>query len=208
MRHPLNTERRTSGYWLAVLGAAGLIFSLWQSWYSFRIPDAVVEQARQLAPQFGAFGSLIAKGAQFAQQLGTLHATAWQVYHVTPAILLLLGAVTGGLAVLAITEHAEAVGQVIAGAAMIAAAIVLYRLISPAGADGLLHPAWGIELALGSATLALVGGLLSAAGERARTATATTWTPPQPGWAPPAAWNPYETRSPSDPDAPDAHYLS
>jgi hypothetical protein len=208
MRHPLTTERRTSGYWLAALGAAGLIFSLWQSWYSFRVPGSLVEQAKQLAPQFGPMGALIAQGAQFAQQLGTLHATAWQVYHVTPAILLLLGAVIGGLSLLAITERADAVGQIIAGAAMIAAAVVVYRLISPAGSDGLLHPAWGIELALGSAALALVGGLLSAAGEQTHAATTTTWTPPQSRWGQPAAWNPYETPSQSDPDAPDAHYLS
>ena len=204
----MNTERRTFGYWLAVLGAAGLIFSLWQSWYSFRIPGAVIDQAKQLAPQFGPIGSLIAQGAQIAQQLGTLHATAWQVYHVTPAILLLLGAVAGGLALLAITDRAESVGRIIAGAATIAAAIVLYRLLSPAGSDGLLHPDWGIELALGSAAVALVGGLLSAAGEQPRTSTGTTWAPPQPRRAQPPAWSPYETQPPSDPDAPDAHYLS
>jgi len=204
----VNTERRTLGYWLAVLGAAGLIFSLWQAWYSFRIPGSVVDQAKQLAPQFGALGSLIAQGAQIVQRLGTLHATAWQVYHVTPAILLLLGAAAGGLALLALTERADSVGQIIAGAAMIAAAIVLYRLISPAGSDGLLHPAWGIELALGSAALALAGGLLAAGGEQARVSTATTWPPAQPRSAQPAAWNPYDTPAQSDPDAPGAHYLN
>lgn len=203
----MNIERRTIGYWLAVLGASGLIFSLWQSWYSFQIPGALVDEAKQLAPQFGSMGSLIAQGAQLAQQLGKLHATAWEVYHVTPAILLLLAAVAGGLGLLAITERAEAVGQIIAGAAMIAAAIVLYRLISPAGPDGLLHPAWGIKLALGSVGLALVGGLLSAAGEQAHASMATTWTSPQPGRAQAAAW-PYQTQSHPDPDAPDAHYLS
>ena len=208
MRHTLISERRTFGYWLAVLGAAGLVFSLWQSWYSFRIPGSLVHQARQLAPQFGAVGSLIAQGAQIVQQLGTLHATAWEVYHVTPAILLLLGAVAGGLALLAITERADAVGQLIAGAAMIAAAIVLYRLVSPVGPDGLLHPAWGIDLALGSAALALAGGLLAANGEQARASTVSTWTPPPPRWAQPGAPNPYETPARSDPDAPGAHYLN
>jgi hypothetical protein len=205
----VNLERRTRGYWLAVLGAAGLICSLWQSWYSFRIPGSVIDQAEQFAPQFGAMGSLIRQGAQIAQQLGTLHATAWQAYHVTPDILLLLGAVAGGLGLLAITQHANGVGQMIAASAIIAATIVAYRMISPAGPDGLLHAAWGIELALGSAALALVGGLVAAADEKAPGPVTAAWMAPQPAaWTSPprvpdpGSWSPYGSPSGSEADAP------
>ena len=208
----MNLERRTRGYWLAVLGAAGLIYSLWQSWYSFRVPGSVIDQAEQFAPRFGEMGSLIRQGAQIVAQLGTLHATAWQVYHVTPDILLLLGAIPGGLGLLAITERANGVGPMIAVAAMIAAAIVAYRLISPAGPDGLLHPAWGIELALGSAALALAGGLVAAADEKATAPVTATWIAAQPAaWSsPPRApdpgpFSPYGGTSESESDAPVAH---
>jgi hypothetical protein len=208
----VNLERRTRGYWLAVLGAGGLICSLWQSWYSFQIPGSVVNQAEQLAPHFGQMGSLIRQGAQIVQQLGTLHATAWQVYHVTPDILLLLGAIAGGLGLLAITERANGVGQMITVAAIIAAAIVAYRLISPAGPDGLLHAAWGIELALGSTALALIGGLVAAADEKDPAPVTAAWIAAQPAaWSSPppvpdpGSWSPYGGTSESETDAPVAH---
>jgi hypothetical protein len=146
---------------VAAGGSASLIFSLWQPWFGFRIPGLIIQQAEQTAHSFGVLAPAVSRAAQVAQRLGTVHVNSWQLLTTTPAVLLVIGVVAGGLSALALFGHAAGVARVVAGAAAIAVAVAVYRIAKPPGASGLLAPAWGLELALGSAVAVLAGGLLA-----------------------------------------------
>lgn len=160
-------ERRAFGYWLVVLATAGLLASLWAPWYRFRIPDAALNTAVQSAQQFGILGPIIRQGASLLRQLGPLHVTAWQAFTFTPAVLLVVGVVAGGLALLTLTERAADAARVIVVAGVCGVAMTAYRIVERPGASGLIQPAWGLYLALACTVATLIGGLIARAAEDA-----------------------------------------
>src|SRR5207248_8358161 len=74
------TGRRTWAYPATALASLGLAISLWLPWYSFKLPDALINQAVALSQQFGALGPIVRQGAEIARNLGPIHLTAWQVF--------------------------------------------------------------------------------------------------------------------------------
>jgi len=162
----VQTGRRQLGFGVAAVGSASLIFSLWQPWFDFRLPGLIIQQAEQVAHSFGMVAPAVRRAAQVAQHVGTVNVNSWQLLTTTPAVLLVVGVVAGGLSVLALAGRATGVARVVAGAAAIGVAVALYRLIKPPGASGVLAPGWGLELALGSAVAVLAGGLFAVAGDK------------------------------------------
>ena len=148
------------GYAVAATGGGLLAVSPWLHWYSFRIPSAAIDSAAQLAHQLGFSQPLINQGVQFASQLGTLHVDAWRVYNTLPAIVLVCAVVGGGLSLLALTDRASDVHQLVLLAGVVATLLVLSRLIAPPLNGQLLHPDWGFwAAAVGGAAMALGGAV-------------------------------------------------
>jgi hypothetical protein len=187
------SERRHIGYVLAALGSAGLIVSLWQPWYTFRIPGLAIARAVQFAQSLGALGPLVRQGAELARHLGPIHVTAWQLFTTGPAVLLVAGVVAGGLSLMASTERASNVSRIVVVAALIGVAVPLFRILNPPGSGGVLHPAWGIWLALISALVVLTGGLVAGSDERDRQPIAL---PLRPLGGEPQAWSTTRTVPP------------
>jgi hypothetical protein len=144
-----------------------LVGSLWAPWYHFQVPEAALNSAVQSAQQFGILGSIVSQGASLLRELGPLPVTAWQAFTFTPAVLLVVGVVAGGLALLALTERAVGVGRMIAVAGVCGVAIAGYRVVDRPGPSEFVHPAWGLYLALACAGAVLVGGLIAQAAENA-----------------------------------------
>ena len=161
----MTNGRRQLGHLLALLGSGALIVSLWEPWYSFRIPPELLNQAVQFSGQMGALGPVVRQAAQIASHLGPLHVTSWRVMTTVPVILLVVGVVAGGVSLAAVLDRAVGVARLVAGAGLIGAAAAFDRMIAPPGSSGLLHPAWGLYLALGSSVVVLVGGLVAVSGE-------------------------------------------
>ena len=157
----MSTRRETQGHTLSLAGAATLIVSLWLPWYSFRIPPAAFNYVDQIANQLGALGPLIRRGAQLVNQLGPLHVTAWQAFTATPAVLLVVGVVAGGLSLLVLTERAVETARMMVLAAVVGVVLVGYRIAVPPGQGDFVHPAWGIYLALAATVTILVGGMVA-----------------------------------------------
>lgn len=186
-------RRREYGYWLALLGSIGLIASLWQPWYSFQIPQSLLDQATQNAQQFGVLGPLIQRGAALISSLGPLHVTAWQVYTFTPGALLCVGVVGGGLSLLTVTGRAAGGARLVAGSGLIGIAFILYRFF--VRETDLLHPAWGMYLGLLAAACIFAGGLIATTPERSQYRPPLTW-PPADGTAPAPASSPAPSVAP------------
>jgi hypothetical protein len=144
------------------LGGAGLAASLWLPWYSIQIPAAALNSVAQSAQQYGALAPLVKAGAALVNQLGPFHISAWQAFTTTPAVLLTVAIIAGGLAGLALTDRAGNTSQLTMLAAFVGAALVGYRIAVPPGQGSFVHPAWGIYLAFISTLLMLGGGALSA----------------------------------------------
>jgi hypothetical protein len=148
-----------------------LVASLWAPWYRLQIPQAALNAAVQNAQQFGILGPIVSQGASMLRELGPLHVTAWQAFTFAPAVLLVVGVVAGGLALLAVTDRAAGVAGLIAGAGLSGIAMSAYRIVVRPGLSGLLHPAWGLYLSLACSAAVLVGGLIARAAEDAETGT-------------------------------------
>lgn len=191
----MESRRRAFPYALAALGAAGLLVSLWLSWYSFTIPAAFIDQAESVAGQFGALAPLITRGAELARHLGELHVSGWRVLNQVDVLLALAAGLVGGISLLALTDRALGAGRLIAGAGTVALVLCSYRTIVPPGPADILHPAAGAYLALGSSVAVLAAGLLAGGDGSVRPAsTMPSWRPdPSPAWP---AGSP-ETRSAS-----------
>ena len=189
----MSPPRRNWSYWLASVGAAGLVGSLWAPWYTFRIPAAAFAGAEQLSGQFGAFGPLVREGANLLHNLGPLNLTAWQVLQQVPIVLVLAGGAGGGLALLALTDRARGAGRLVAWAGGVALAFAAFRtFVVPYPTSG-LHAAWGAYTAVVSAVALLVGGLFGYVAEESE----SSWTP-TPGFGEQASvpWSPAESVPP------------
>lgn len=142
------TGRRTWAYPATALGSVGLAISLWLPWYSFRLPGALIDQAVQLSQQWGALGPIVRQGAEIARNLGPIHLSAWQVFQQVDIMLAIAAAAAGGLSLLTYSGRATGVERVITSAAVTALLTGAYRVLSPPGPGGFLHPAWGSYFAL------------------------------------------------------------
>jgi hypothetical protein len=170
----MSVLHRNWAYWLATVGAAGLVASLWAPWYTFRIPAAAIAGAAQLSSQFGAFGPLVQEGANLLHNLGPIQLTAWDVLKQVPIMLILTGGAGGGLAMLALTGRAQGAGRLVAWAGGVALAFAAFRtLVVPYPTSG-VHATWGAYMAVLCAAALLVGGLFGYVGEESE----SSWTPP------------------------------
>lgn len=154
-------QRESTGYSVALLGGIALAASLWLHWYSFRIPAAVIDSADTIARQLGFSQAAVDSNAQLLSQLAPFHVTAWQTMTTIPGVLLAASVVGGGLSLLAISGRASSVAKLVSVAGAVGAVFVVYRLASPPGPDGILHPAFGVWLALGGSLAIVAGGALA-----------------------------------------------
>lgn len=173
-------ERSQLGFLVAALGAAVLAISVFLPWYGVSITASGAASAQQelagVAQQYGnaAFQTGANQlGAEFSSMAGRQLATvsAHDVLKDISLILLLLAGASllASLFRLAGFAGLEAGGGQIALAGGVAALFVLYRLVSPPGAQtGLvsLSRSWGIWLAFLSSSAIVIGGILSTSDER------------------------------------------
>jgi hypothetical protein len=170
-------ERAPIGFLIATLGAVVLAVSVFQPWYGVSITASGAASAQQelatAAQQYGnptfqtAAGRL---GAQFDSLAGRRLATVsgHDASKNVSRLLLALAAISllaSLLRLAGITGLIEAGGGQIALAGVAAALLVLFRMLSPPGADTnliSLSLSWGIWLALLSAAAIVGGGFLSA----------------------------------------------
>jgi len=157
----MQNRSATQGHALAAAGGAGLAISLWLPWYTVHIPQAALNSVAEMSQQFGALGGLIRSGARLISQLGPFHLTSWQVFKTTPAVLLAVAIIGGGLALLALTDRAGNTSQLTMLAGGVGGLLVGYRIVVPPGQGGFVHPAWAVYLALLSALAMLAGGFMA-----------------------------------------------
>jgi hypothetical protein len=185
---PVRDDGPQLGFLVSALGAAVLAVSVFLPWYGVSVTAsgaaAAQQQVAAVAQQYGnsALQSQAnAVGAAFSSIAGRQLATVSGhdvVKHISLILLLLAGAaLLASLLRLAGFSGLEVGGGQIALAGGVAALFVLYRMISPPGADtGLvsLSLGWGIWLALVSAVAIVVGGLL-ATSDRSRRQSAGSY---------------------------------
>ena len=180
----MNDDRAPLGFLIVALGAAVLAVSVFLPWYGVSITASGAATAQQeiaaVAQQYGnpSFQTGASQvGAEFSSLAGHQLATvsAHDVLKDISKILLVLAA----LALLAslfrlagVTGLLEAGGGQIALAGGLAALFVLYRMVSPPGAQVQLISlslTWGIWLALLGTAAIVAGGLISGSAQtRAR----------------------------------------
>ena len=168
---------------MAATGAVVLGISPWLPWYGFRIPSFAIDAAAQMAQRLGLSAAQAAAGADLVRHLGTLHANAWQAHNTLPAVLLVCAVIGGGLALLSLTDRAEGVARVVGLAGIVAAGLVVYHLFSPPGPSQLIHPIWGLYVALGGSLAMVAGGAIAGgADERPGQLPDLAPIPPGGGW--------------------------
>ena len=176
-------DRSQLGFLISALGAAVLAVSVFLPWYGVSITASGAASARQqlagVAQQYGntSFQAGASQlGAEFNSLVGRQLATVsgHEAVKDVSRILLLLAAVSllASLFRLAgVSGLFEAGGGQIALAGGLAALFVLYRMVTPPGAQTdlvSLSLGWGIWLALLSAAAIVAGGLLSTSGRSRR----------------------------------------
>ena len=168
-------ERPQFGFLLAALGAAVLAVSVFLPWYGVSITASGAAAAQQqlagVAQQYGNAtfqAGANQLGAEFSSIAGRQLATvsAHDVLKNISVILLVLAGLSllASLLRLAGLSGLEAGGGQIAVAGGLAGLFVLFRMVSPPGAQVdlvSLSLSWGIWLALLSASAIVVGGLLA-----------------------------------------------
>ena len=156
----MDSSQRFWAQILATVGSGLLLVSLWLQWFSFRIPQAAISQAQDIARQIGIRGRYVDAFGEVARNVGTLHVDAWQAFARIDVALAVCGSLAVLLAGLTITERASGGGRILAWTGGLAAALCLYRIVSPPGPSGLLHVAFGAYLALAAALALVAGGTL------------------------------------------------
>ncbi len=174
-------NRASRGLLVSALGAAVLAVSMFLPWYSVSITPAGAAEAQQqlgtVAQQYGntSLQNMASQvGGQFSSIAGRPLTTlsAHQALKNTSKILLLLAGVALLASLLTLTDVLEVRGGQIALVGFAAVLCVLFRMLSPPGADsGLisLSLGWGSWLALLAAGAIAGGGLWGpVAGQRER----------------------------------------
>ena len=176
-------ERVPIGFLIATLGAVVLAVSVFQPWYGVSITASGAAAAQQeLATAAQQYGNATLQtgasqlGAQFGSLAGRQLATVsgHDASKNVSRLLLALAAISLLASLLRLAGIAgllEAGGGQIALAGGTAALLVLFRMLSPPGAEAdlvSLSLSWGIWLALLSAAAIVGGGLLSASASTRR----------------------------------------
>jgi hypothetical protein len=179
----MGDDRSQLGFLIAALGAAVLAVSVFLPWYGVSITASGAASAQQqlatVAQQYGntTFQAGASElGAEFSSLAGRQLTTvsAHEALKDISVILLLLAGISllaSLLRLAGIRGLIEAGGGQIAVAGGVAALFVLYRMVTPPGAQTdlvSLSLNWGIWLALLSAAAIVVGGFLSASGRSRR----------------------------------------
>lgn len=87
--------------------------------------------------------------------------TAWQAFTVTPAVLLCVAVIGGGVSFLELTGRATGGARLVAGGGTVGIALVLYRFVVRPVQSELVHPAWGMYLGLIACACLVAGGLIA-----------------------------------------------
>ena len=176
-------DRSQLGFLIAALGAAVLAMSVFLPWYGVSITASGAASAQQqlatVAQQYGNTtfqAGANALGAEFSSLAGRQLTTvsAHEALKDISAILLLLAGISflaSLLRLAGITGLIEAGGGQIAVAGSVAALFVLYRMLTPPGAQTdlvSLSLSWGVWLALLSAAAIIVGGFVAASSQSRR----------------------------------------
>ncbi len=169
----MSRDSQSPGPLLATLGAGGALLSLWAPWYSFRIPQELLNRAAAVAGQFGILGPAIQQYALQARAMGPYHLNAWDVFHQIDVILAVVAAVAAIFALLAFTGRGTGTGKLVALAGVIIVLLAGFRIVDPPGPDGLLHVMWGAYATLACGVVAILGGLLTARDDERE----EQWTP-------------------------------
>jgi hypothetical protein len=166
-------DRSPFGYLIAALGAAVLAISVFLPWYGLTITASGVASAQQelttVAQQYGNSTfqtSANEVGAQFDSLAGRQLATvsAHQVLKDVSLLLLLLAGIALLVSLLNLAGLTDGGGSQVAAAGSAAALCVLFRMLSPPGAQTdliSLSLSWGSWLALLSAAAIVAGGILA-----------------------------------------------
>ena len=186
----MDDDRPPLGLLIAALGAAVLAISVFMPWYGVSITASGAATAQQeLASVAQTYGNTAFQaganqlGAEFSSLAGRQVATVsgHQASKNVSRILLLLAAISllaSLLRLAGITGLFEAGGGQIALAGSVAALFVLFRMLSPPGAQAdlvSLSLSWGIWLALLSAAAIVAGGFLSTSNQARRRPAASYW---------------------------------
>jgi hypothetical protein len=176
----MSDDRSQLGFLVSALGAAVLAVSVFLPWYGVSITASGAASAQQeltsVAQQYG--NSTLQTGAsqlgaEFSSLAGHQLATvsAHDALKDISKILLIVAAISllaSLLRLAGVTGLLEAGGGQVAVAGGAAVLFVLYRMITPPGAQVdlvSLSLSWGIWLALLSAAAIVGGGLLAASGQ-------------------------------------------
>jgi hypothetical protein len=180
-------DRSPLGLLIAALGAAVLGISVFLPWYGVSITASGAASAQQeLASAAQQYGNATFQagasqlGAQFSSLAGRQVATvsAHDALKDLSPMLLLLAGISLLAALLRLSGLLETGGGQIALPGAVAALCVLFRMLSPPGAQAdlvSLSLSWGIWLALLSAAAIVVGGFLSTSNRARRRAAASYW---------------------------------
>ena len=102
----MSRDSQTPGPLLATLGAGGALLSLWAPWYSFQIPQELLDLAAAAAGKFGILGPAIQQYTLQARAMGPYHLTAWDVFHQIDVMLAVVATVAAIFALLALRQAA------------------------------------------------------------------------------------------------------
>ncbi len=185
----MSRDSQTPGPLLATLGAGGALLSLWAPWYSFQVPQELLDRAAAVAGKFGILGPAIQQYTQQARAMGPYHLTAWDVLHQIDVMLAVVASVAGIFALLAFTGRGTGTGRLVALGGVIVVLLAGYRVIRPPGPDGLLHVMWGAYSTLACGVVAILGGFLTARAEER-----------EDHWTPAATWSPRPAADSAWPD--------
>jgi hypothetical protein len=122
--------------------------------------------------------------------------TAWQAYTVIPALLLVAGAVAGGLSLLMLSNRANGVASAAAKVGGVAVGATVYRMIDRPLHSDQFHVAWGLYLALGCAVAIVGGALMAAAADGGRSRVVVIPHAPDAAAAIGATWSTADSVSP------------
>jgi hypothetical protein len=163
----MRSNRERAGLGTATLGAAAVLLSLWQPWYRFQLPSALIERVNAVSNQFGSFGAYIRQGAATLQSHGPYQLSGWLVFRgfdVVLCVLAILGLVLGLQALAAegrLVLVPEGKGFTLLGS--LTGALVIYHIVRSPGPREILALDRGAWIALAGAAAMLAGGLLAAA---------------------------------------------
>ena len=158
----MSRESSGPGPLLAALGSGGALLSLWAPWYSFHIPQALLNRVDALAGQAGVLGPFIQQVTQEARVVGPMHVNAWTAFHQIDIVIALASAIAAIFALLALTGRGTGTGHLTTLAGALVVALAVYRIVDLPGPSELLHVMWGAYAAVACGALALAGGIVTA----------------------------------------------